>query len=253
MEPRMDLALLINGYAEQHSHHGWPRQRMLHECLRAAIRNGKLAAGARLAASRVLAEELGVARNTVLYAYEQLASEGFLVTDRRGTVVAALAPERGQGKSGKRSAPAVPLAGLSQRVHNLREVPGPADRMGAFVPGVPALDQFPMALWRRTMERAVRAMTVVQLNYGDPAGEPQLREAIADHLRASRGVVCDAAQVFVTDGTQSSLDMCMHALADAGDTVWIENPGYGGALAAARGAGLVVAGIDVDDDGIAPQ
>ena len=246
----MDLALLINGYADRHSHHGWPRQRMLHECLRAAIRNGTLAAGARLAASRTLAEELGVARNTVLYAYEQLASEGFVVTDRRGTVVAALAPER---KQGKRSAPAVPPAGLSQRVRNLRPVSGPAERMGAFVPGVPALDQFPMALWRRMMERALRAVTVTQLNYGDPAGEPQLREAIADHLRASRGVVCDAAQVFVTDGTQSSLDMCMHALADAGDTVWIENPGYGGALAAARGAGLAVAGIDVDDDGMAPQ
>ncbi|MYN27530.1 MocR-like pyridoxine biosynthesis transcription factor PdxR [Duganella levis] len=244
----MDLALLINDYTEQHRDHGWPRQRMLHECLRSAIRSGTLAAGARLAASRALAEELGVARNTVLYAYEQLASEGFVVTDRRGTVVAALAAER---KPARRAA-AVQQAGLSQRVRNLRAVPGPADRMGAFVPGLPALEQFPIALWRRMMERALRTITVEQLNYGEAAGEPQLREAIADHLRASRGVVCEAAQVFITDGTQSSLDICMHALADVGDTMWIENPGYGGALAAARGAGLAVAGIDVDDDGMSP-
>jgi len=250
MGPLVDLALLISDYTAQNVHHGWPRQRMLHECLRAAIRNGTLAAGARLAASRALAEELGVARNTVLYAYEQLASEGFVVTDRRGTVVAALAPER---KQARRSAAAAAPAGLSQRVQHLRAVPGPADRMGAFVPGVPALDQFPMALWRRMMERALRAVTITQLNYGDPAGEPQLRTAIADHMRASRGVVCEASQVFITDGTQSSLDICMHALADVGDTVWIENPGYGGALAAARGAGLAVAGIDVDDDGMAPK
>jgi GntR family transcriptional regulator/MocR family aminotransferase len=246
----MDLALLISDYTAQHSQRGWPRQRMLHECLRAAIRSGTLAAGTRLAASRALAEELGVARNTVLYAYEQLASEGFVVTDRRGTVVAVLAPER---KPSRRDAAAAPHAGLSQRVQNLRAVPGPADRMGAFVPGVPALEQFPMALWRRMMERALRAVTITQLNYGDPAGEPQLRTAIADHMRASRGVVCEASQVFITDGTQSSLDICMHALADAGDTVWIENPGYGGALAAARGAGLAVAGIEVDDDGMAPK
>ena len=90
----MDMSLLITGYAAQHSHRGWPRQRMLHECLRAAIRSGTLAAGTRLAASRALAEELGLARNTVLYAYEQLASEGLVTTDRRGTVVATIAPER---------------------------------------------------------------------------------------------------------------------------------------------------------------
>ncbi|MES2164133.1 MAG: PLP-dependent aminotransferase family protein [Pseudomonadota bacterium] len=245
----MDFALLIDGYAAQNRHRGWPRQRLLHECLRAAIRNGTLAAGTRLAASRALAEELGLARNTVLYAYEQLASEGFVTTDRRGTVVAAVAPDR---KPAALQAAAVPQAGLSQRARALRPPQGPADMMGAFVPGVPALDHFPLTLWRRMLERAWRAMTVAQLNYGDPAGEPQLREAIADHLRAARGVVCEAAQVFITDGTQSSLDLCVRALADVGDTIWIENPGYGGALAAARAASLNVAGIDIDDDGIAP-
>ncbi|MYN21048.1 aminotransferase class I/II-fold pyridoxal phosphate-dependent enzyme, partial [Rugamonas sp. FT107W] len=145
-----------------------------------------------------------------------------------------------------------PQAGLSQRARALRPMPGPAEMMGAFVPGVPALDHFPLTLWRRMLERAWRTLTVEQLNYGDPAGEPQLREAIADHLRAARGVVCEAAQVFITDGTQSSLDLCVRALADVGDTIWIENPGYGGALAAARAASLNVAGIEVDDDGIAP-
>ncbi|MHA4869083.1 MocR-like pyridoxine biosynthesis transcription factor PdxR [Duganella sp. PWIR1] len=269
----MDFSVLIDGYAEQHGHHGWPRQRMLHECLRAAIRNGTLAAGTRLAASRALAEELGVARNTVLYAYEQLAGEGFVITDRRGTVVAPMVAIAANAASTRVNAAAAavrgatpdasarstalrtaaPTVGLSQRMSNLRPLPGPADRMGAFVPGVPALEHFPMTLWRRMMERALRAMTVVQLNYGDTAGEPQLRTAIADHLRASRGVACEAGQVFITDGTQSSLDLCMRALADEGDTIWIENPGYGGAMAAARGTGLLVSGIDVDDDGMAPQ
>ena len=251
----MDLALLIAGYTSEHRHRGWPRQRLLHECLRTAIRNGTLATGTRLAASRALAEELGVARNTVLYAYEQLASEGFVSTDRRGTVVASMAAVAGSAAPERKPAgrpSSAPQPGLSRRARTLRPVPGPADRMGAFVPGVPALDQFPLTLWRRMLERALRSMTVVQLNYGDPAGEPLLREAIADHLRASRGVVCDVGQVFITDGTQSSLDLCVQALADAGDTIWIENPGYGGAMAASRAGGLAVSGIAVDDDGIAP-
>jgi GntR family transcriptional regulator/MocR family aminotransferase len=71
-------------------------------------------------------------------------------------------------------------------------------------------------------------------------------------LRASRGVVCDASQVFITDGTQGTLDLCARACADAGDTVWIENPGYGGALAAFRGASLAIEGIAVDGEGMAP-
>ena len=68
------------------------------------------AAGTRLVASRALAEELGIARNSVLYAYEQLASEGYVWGDRRGTVVAAIAPDR------KRDAcSALALPGLSRR------------------------------------------------------------------------------------------------------------------------------------------
>jgi GntR family transcriptional regulator / MocR family aminotransferase len=251
----MDFALLLGAFERTHRERGWSRQRLLHECLRAAIRGGQLAPGTRLAATRVLAVELGLARNTVLYAYEQLASEGFVLPDRRGTVVA--------GNVGKPVAapPAGSKDGLSRRAQHLRGVAGqdvnaalvfPADVMGAFAPGVPALDEFPLPQWRRMLDRAWRALTPRQLNYGDPAGEPHLRMAIADHLRAARGVVCDAAQVFITDGTQSSLDVCLRAFADQGDTLWIEHPGYGGALAAGRGAGLQVRGIAVDMDGIAP-
>ncbi|MBA5637314.1 PLP-dependent aminotransferase family protein [Duganella sp. LX20W] len=243
----MDYARLIARYTERHRQHGWPRQRLLHECLRAAIRDGTLAAGTRLVATRALAEELGVARNTVLYAYEQLASEGYLRTDRRGTVVAAVAPERPPVVA----APAA-RAGLARRMRQLPVAPASAES-GAFVPGVPALDQFPLSLWRRMLERAWRGLTVAQLNYADPAGEPALRAAIADHLRAARGVVCEAGQVFITDGTQSSLDLCARAFADEGDTVWHEHPGYAGALAAFRAAGLDVQGIPVDEEGMAPQ
>jgi len=243
----MDYALLLSSFDREHGHHSWPRQRLLHECLRWAIRDGTLAAGTRLVATRTLASELGVARNTVLYAYEQLASEGFVVPDRQGTVVAQLAPTG----AGRKTAP-VPQAGLSRRARNLRHVSNSASDGAPFVPGVPDLASFPLALWRRLLDRAWRGLDPAQLNYSDPAGEPALRAAIADHLRASRGVVCEAAQVFITDGSQSSLDICARACADEGDVVWIENPGYGGALAAFRGAGLAIEGIDVDGEGMAP-
>jgi GntR family transcriptional regulator/MocR family aminotransferase len=247
----MDYALLLDTFRRDHARHGlsghpWPRQRLLHECLRAAIRDGTLAAGTRLLATRALAQELGIARNTVLYAYEQLACEGFVIPDRRGTVVAGIAP------APRRRTQDVPQAGLARRAHNLRTVNGTAGDALPFTPGVPDLRAFPLAQWRRLLDRAWRGLSAHQLNYGDPAGEPALRTAIADYLRASRGVVCEPGQVFITDGTQASLDLCAHACADAGDTAWIENPGYGGALAAFRGAGLVVEGIAVDAEGMAP-
>jgi GntR family transcriptional regulator/MocR family aminotransferase len=244
----MDYALLIAAFSGSQDTRGWPRQRLLHESLRAAIRSGRLAPGTRLLASRALAAELGVARNTVLYAYDQLATEGYVLPDRRGTLVNPI-----------RTTPAAPPAAaakhvtLSRRAQQLRPAAAEAGLATAFAPGVPALDEFPVMLWRRLLDRAWRAGSAGELNYGDPAGDPQLRRAIADHLRAARGACCEPVQVFITGGTQESLDLCARAFADAGDKAWIENPGYGGAVAAFRAAQLKVIGIPTDADGIAPR
>ena len=240
----MDYALLLSEWHEQ----DLPRQRILFECLRAAIRAGRLAAGTRLPATRALAQELGIARNTVLYAYEQLSTEGFLEAGRQGTVVSALA-----GAAASRQAAPPLRAGLSKRARGLDNLAAPANLAGAFAPGVPALDEFPLHVWRRMMDRAWRSVRTEQLNYGDPGGDMALRAAIAQHLRIARGADCDADQVFITSGTQASLDLCAQAFADAGDRVWMENPGYGGAVTAFRAAQLDVMGIAVDEEGIAPR
>jgi GntR family transcriptional regulator/MocR family aminotransferase len=245
----MEFQLLFTAFQAQPAHARWPQQRQLHECLRQGIRSGTLASGARLPASRALAAELGVARNSVLYAYEQLASEGFLVASRRGSVVAALAGRLAVTEP-RLNAPA-PRASLSRRAQNMPALPG-SETAAAFAPGVPALGDFPVLRWRRMLDRAWASLTPAQLNYADPAGEPALREAIAAHLRVARGALVDAAQVFITDGTQSSLDLCARAFADAGDKVWLENPGYQGAVAAFRAAQLKTIGIVVDAEGMAP-
>ncbi|HZX27458.1 MAG TPA: PLP-dependent aminotransferase family protein [Telluria sp.] len=244
----MDYQLLLHDFERRQDCADWPRQRVIHQCLRAAILDGRLATGTRLHASRELARELGIARNTVLYAYEQLAAEGLLATNRRGTVVAPLAPA-----SPRRPAPAAPRYALSGRAQGLRALPLPSSTSDAFASGVPALDVFPFAAWRRSLERAWRSLAPFDLDYGAPAGEPELRAAVADYLSSARGVRCDAEQVFVTPSTQASLDLCARCFADAGATAWIESPGYAGALAAFRAAQLRTVGIAVDGDGIAPS
>ncbi|MFC7408668.1 MULTISPECIES: PLP-dependent aminotransferase family protein [Hydrogenophaga] len=246
----MDYQLLFSAFRAQPAHASWSQQRQLHACLRHGVRTGLLASGTRLPASRTLAGELGVARNTVLYAYEQLATEGFILASRRGSVVAPLATSFAPAAPWRTSTAAEP-SGLSRRVRGMSLLPGSPASV-AFAPGVPALDDFPLTLWRRMLDRAWRALRPAQLNYADPAGEPLLREAIANHLRVARGALVDAAQVFVTDGTQASLDLCARAFADAGDKVWVENPGYQGAVAAFRAAQLRTIGIVVDAEGMAP-
>nr|WP_315494414.1 PLP-dependent aminotransferase family protein [uncultured Rhodoferax sp.] len=241
----MDYQLLFSRYTATPAHARWSRQRQLHECLRSAIRAGTLGSGVRLPATRTLAQELGVSRNTVLYAYDQLATEGFVLPDRRGTVVA-------QAATPQPVRLAAPLrVGLSKRALAVptREAP---ETPAAFAPGVPALKEFPVTLWRRLLDRAWRGLRTAQLNYAEPTGEPALREAIASHLRVARGALLDASQVIITDGTQSSLDLCARAFADAGDKVWIESPGYQGALAAFKAAQLKPVGMVVDNEGIAP-
>ncbi len=245
----MDFRLLFATFQADPSHAKWSQQRQLHECLRRSIRDGTLPGGTRLPASRTLAGELGMARNTALYAYEQLATEGFLVASRRGSVVASLASLQTPA-----TAPGAGLSlrsGLSRRSRALPALPS-FDMPGAFAPGVPSLGDFPVMLWRRLLDRAWRSLKPAQLNYADPRGEHALRTAIADHLRIARGALADSEQVFITDGTQNSLDLCARAFADAGDKVWIENPGYQGAVAAFGGAKLKTIGILVDAQGMAP-
>jgi GntR family transcriptional regulator/MocR family aminotransferase len=254
----MDYQLLLEHFIKTHSSHNelasWSAQRRLHECLRNAIRFGRLPAGTRLLASRVLAQELGVARNTVVYAYEQLATEGYLITDRRGSIVSGVASivsdQATQQVSGLQSKPG---AGLSRRALSLLPFPVAAELSGGFAPGVPSLADFPIALWRRLLDRTWRALGTAQLSYAGAAGELPLRAAIADHLRASRGADCAASQIFITEGTQSSLDLCARAFADADDIVWLENPGYSGAHTAFRTAQLNTIGIKVDAEGVAPS
>lgn len=242
----LDLVIDRRQFARRQS---VPAQRRLYQALRVAILDGRLRPGAMLPASRVLAQDLGIARNTALHAYEQLVAEGYVQTSRQGTVVAALV------RAASQPAQAVGhgLATLSQRVAGFGRVRRPDDDLRPFMPGTPALDAFPLDVWHRLLEQAQRQSLAQDLGYRHAIGEPELRQAIADHLRAARGVRCQADQVIVTEGTQHSLELCAHMLADPGDRVWMEHPGYGGARTAFAYAGLRQVPVIVDAEGQKPM
>ena len=234
-----------------------PMYQQLSDWFRRAIGSGQLRPGQRLPSTRSLAMQLGISRIPVLGAYEQLQAEGFLETfTGAGTCVAraipSALPER--AKKPRPASDALPPASsrrTSQRAALMRS-PEPTwlANMGAFRVGLPALDAFPSALWGRLVSRHARRLDRESMGYGEPMGHLSLREAIAEYLGASRGVGCDAAQVIITTGAQQALQICAHVLLDAGERVWMEDPGYPGAHQALRTAGVAMVPVPVDAQGI---
>lgn len=230
-----------------------PLYRQLYRELRQAVLAGRLTPGTLLPASRTLAGQLGLSRNTVLLAIDQLLAEGYLETAPRiGTRVAARFAQR-EGRLRTLPARRAPALGLSHRGRAIAASGVPAG-MGLstpprpFRPGLPALDAFPSRQWIRLIHRVWRQLP--ELSYADPAGLPSLREAVADYLGAARGARCTSEQVIVVSGSQQGLDLTARVLLDPGDTVWIENPGYSGSRAALTAAGARLVPVPVDHDGL---
>lgn len=229
-----------------------PLHRRLYEVMRRAILEGKLSAGDRLPSSRDLAQDLNLSRNTVVAALGQLTVEGYLVSHvGSGTYVHDQVPLATSAPKMPRFAASV--SRLSQRGHVLAHRFSATDlEIQPFTPGAADFSAFPVALWQRLQNKHWRQAGPSMLDYNDSGGYGPLRRAVADYLRIFRSVPLDADQVLVTSGTQQSLELCAHLLADHNDTVWVEDPAYWGAVKAFSAAGLHMHPVRVDADGMAP-
>jgi GntR family transcriptional regulator/MocR family aminotransferase len=239
-----------------------PLRRQLYEQLGRAIRAGHLAPGTRLPSTRAFARELGVSRTTVEEAYQDLYAEGYLegkvgagtyVTEQlsKGLFHATMLP----GEVTPSTETVSGYADLSRRGRLLAATPLPPgfhsdDVRRPFRLGVPALDSFPQQEWARIVSRVARQLPTSCLSFPDPAGYRPLREEIAAYLTVSRGVSCTADQVVVVAGAQAGLSLAARLLLDAGDTTWIEDPGYPWAKAAFEGAGAMLVPVPVDEQGM---
>ncbi|HWC75023.1 MAG TPA: PLP-dependent aminotransferase family protein [Gemmatimonadales bacterium] len=228
----------------------------IYESLRTAIQQGRLRPGSRLPATRDFARQLGVARGTVVDAYDQLAAEGYLSAARgAGTRVAGTLPEkwlapRRAPASGKRFVRGI---SLSRRGERLMRSPFPTGVLPAprpFRPHTPAVDAFPLDLWGRLVARHARNSRPDRLRDGDARGYPPLREALAEHLRVYRGVDCSADRLVIASGTQQILDLAARLLLDEGDAAWMEDPGHFGAREVLRAAGARLVPVPVDASGM---
>ena len=247
-------------------HSPLPLYRQLYDGLRLAIVGGRLRAGARLPAARALGADLDLSRNTVEQAYDQLHAEGYVDRHaRRGTFVSHTTPDDVLHAPARIHTPRLnvhhsliarpPSRVLSARGRAIATIALPSGVNTAapprpFRPGVPALDAFPMGIWARLSARHWQRASRRHLAYGHSAGYQPLREAIAQHLAAARGVRCTADQVIIVGGSQQALALATRLLLDPGDAVWMEEPGYVGARAAFIASEARMIPVSVDDEGL---
>jgi GntR family transcriptional regulator / MocR family aminotransferase len=211
----------------------------------ADIERGRLRTGERLPSSRALATQLGVNRNTVVAAYEELRSQGWIdIEPARGAFIAprsaaarpAVSPTPGFDLPAA-AAPALPVARPSG--------------MLILLGGVPELRFLPHAELARAYRKALRGNSARRLlDYSDPRGDERLRNALVDLLACTRGIAATADAICVVRGSQDGMYLAARALLGAGDLVAVEELGYPPAWEALRLAGASLLPIPVDDEGL---
>jgi len=218
--------------------------------LRSAILEGRLAPGARLPSSRDFARQHSLSRGTVVSVLERLQSEGY-ITSRVGfgtSVNRVEAPRLARQ-------PAVTPAYI-RRVISAWKRPQPwvdmafVEGIRPFRIGVPALNEFPSEIWGRIAADRARHFRSWLKNESDRRGYRPLRNAIAEYLRASRGVRCTAEQIVLVSGIQQALDILARLLLKKGDPVWMEDPGYFGARIAFDNVAARLVPVPVDAEGL---
>lgn len=233
-----------------------PAYQWLYEAMRSEVLRGRLRPGARLPATRDLARQYGLARGTVVNAFDQLASEGYIEgAVGSGTYVTKTLPERtlhaasdDRGKSTPRTRRELAISDYARRAELFR---GYEDRpIRAFRANLPALDLFATELWTKITMRCLRRISRRDLMGCDPLGYVPLRHAIAEYLSRSRGVRCVPDQVAIVSGVQEAIDLAARLLLNPGDAVCVEEPGYPGAVLAFRALRAKIHAVKVNQHGI---
>lgn len=237
-------------------HAGQPPFLQIARALAADIERGRLRPGDRLPGSRRLAASVNVHRNTVIAAFEELIAEGWIETaPGRGTFVTRQLPDFVQDQANRRRVP----AGRRSSARLPFALPDvPADYRQPALPrgtlnlsnGAPDVRLVPARALGRAYRRGLAMRGRELLAYGDAAGHPALRAALASMLAATRGLPVGAGDVVVTRGSQMALTLVARALLQPGDAVAVEQIGYRPAWEAFRAAGARIVPVPVDDDGV---
>lgn len=225
------------------------------QAITAEIQRSRLLPGAPLPGSRVLAEELGVNRKTVIAAYEELTAQGWIETEaKRGVFVSrnlptpnSLTPSESLVESGATlTAPAL--------IESDSPCNAPSENATSFITftdGVPDSRLIPYDVLSRAYRHAlVTSARANKLAYGDPRGMDILRNVTAEMLRMERGLNVKAENICVVRGSQMGIYLAARALVRPGDNIVFEQLTYPPARAAFRSCGANILSISLDGAGM---
>jgi GntR family transcriptional regulator/MocR family aminotransferase len=219
--------------------------------LRGLIVAGRVGKGRALPSSRRLAGDLGVSRNTVTYAFEQLAAEGYLKASHgRRPVVTVDGGERIEAAGAVASSVRPGRPRLSPWASKLKQTDWPMSYQASLKPLRPGhgdAREFPNEIWARCLRRSATRAGRRELG---PVNRTRLCEALAHYLATSRGVRATTDQIMILPSAQAALTLIAAVLITPGDDVWVEDPGYPGAAAAFRASGARVTGTKLDEQGM---
>lgn len=211
------------------------------------IRRGVLRAGDRLPSTRELASDLGVSRNTVVAAYDELVAQGWAASrGAAGTFVVSELPERPVVKAKTQHGLAAKAA-FTFATHGAELT----DARVLLSAGIPDPRMFPRVAMARAYRRALRARSsITTLSYADPRGSLRLRTAIAAMIRETRAVPVGPEHVMITRGSQMALDLAARLLLQPGEHAAVEELGYQPAWRALEAAGAVLQPVPLDAQGL---
>lgn len=213
-------------------------KRQVYEYLRKLILHGELRAGERLPATRECASQLGISRNVVIEAFEQLFAEGYIVGQQgSGTFVAD-----GVFLEQKQEEQTTPLEILEEGIKEKEVID--------FRSGIPALDMFPRREWVKLAKEVYIETPDSTFGYDHPEGRIELRKILSYYLRRTRGVKCYADQIVITSGATQAFSLITRLLLSEGDKVIIEDPITNEIQTIFTSTGATLIPIPVDEHGI---
>ncbi|MEC0241759.1 PLP-dependent aminotransferase family protein [Paenibacillus dokdonensis] len=246
----MELSLHMQSYLNKYRY----KYLALYHALREAIQDGRLPGGIKLPSTREIADMYGLSRGAVAQSYDMLMAEGYVHAETgRGTYVthAGYSPRH---KMEIKDTP-VKLSSWGERLISLPR--GPADSAKqaeiSFINQPLDMSHFPYEEWRSALSYAGGRKGSELQHKAPPEGDGQLREAIASHLRVTRGIMASPEHIVLFNGSMQGIVLLFQLLMNEGDTAVMENPGFHGVRRAITACGGIPIPAEVDRQGVMPQ
>ncbi|MBN3524174.1 PLP-dependent aminotransferase family protein [Paenibacillus apiarius] len=237
--------MLLIPKLDEHSH--IPQYVQLLEYIKHEIVSGRLTEHTRLPSTRAMADFLSLSTTPIELAYSQLAAEGFIASKpRKGYYVQHLPDPYLRLGNGEGELP-IPATATRKRAAPARDT---KEYRYDFHMSNIDVSHFPFRVWRSLFHEALRGGMEQLLCYGDPQGEPGLRQAIAAYLHQFRGVRCSPEQVVIGSDPHFLLSFLSRILMEHTDHIAVENPGYLLCPSTFRQHGYRVTPVSLEEDGI---